>query len=294
MCRYEIVMVKKDKRIISRQLFDIINNEFYTSELISGLAGDKTLSQEHNKLISRILKETGNDLYVKVLFYITYKTFSPEKAKKLWEEILKHKYYLSKVLKRNVEITVASLDYLTNIKDEIENPKLVGESFIGKIVELSSIDSLTKLYNRIYFFNKIKEEFTRFSRYNITFSIIMLDIDNFKAVNDKFGHQKGDEVLIKLGYIINSLFRELDTCARYGGEEFMILLPHTDIDKAYIIAERLRKKVENIFRKDLKVTVSIGISNCPKSSKTLKLLIKKVDEALYRSKKNGKNQTCIK
>ncbi|MBN2546635.1 MAG: GGDEF domain-containing protein [Spirochaetes bacterium] len=287
-------MVKKDKRIISRQLFDIINNEFYTSELISGLAGDKTLSQEHNKLISRILKETGNDLYVKVLFYITYKTFSPEKAKKLWEEILKHKYYLSKVLKRNVEITVASLDYLTNIKDEIENPKLVGESFIGKIVELSSIDSLTKLYNRIYFFNKIKEEFTRFSRYNITFSIIMLDIDNFKAVNDKFGHQKGDEVLIKLGYIINSLFRELDTCARYGGEEFMILLPHTDIDKAYIIAERLRKKVENIFRKDLKVTVSIGISNCPKSSKTLKLLIKKVDEALYRSKKNGKNQTCIK
>jgi len=287
-------MDKNNNHFINQQIFDILDNKIFTSNLISGLAGDKILSPEENKLINKVIKETGDDLYVKILFYITYKVFSIEKAKKIWQEIIIHKNNLSKILKRNVEITVATLDYLTNIKDEIKNPKLIGESFIAKVAELSSIDNLTKLYNRSYFFNKIKEEFVRFNRYNITFSLIILDIDNFKNINDLFGHQKGDEVLLKLGIIIINIFRDLDICARYGGEEFIILLPHTDIYEAGNIAERLRKKVENFFCKDLKITISMGVSNCPKSSKKIKTLIKKADDALLESKKLGKNRVVMK
>ena len=116
------------------------------------------------------LKKSGDDLYVKILFYITHQIFLKDDSKKLWEEILEHKYNLSKTLNRNVEITVATLDYLTNIKCKIENPKLIGEAFIGKIAELSSSDGLTKLYNRSYLLTKIKEELKRYKRYKTTFS----------------------------------------------------------------------------------------------------------------------------
>jgi diguanylate cyclase (GGDEF)-like protein len=291
-----IKMVKKTNTIlnIDGQLFEIINNKFFTSEFISGIAGDTILSVEDKKIFENLLKETGDNLYVKILFYITHQVFLKDDAKKLWEEILNHKYNLSKILNRNVEITVATLDYLTNIKCKIENPKLIGEAFIGKIAELSSSDGLTKLYNRSYLLTKIKEELERYKRYKTTFSLAILDIDDFKKVNDRYGHQKGDEVLRKLGIILNSTRRDLDICARYGGEEFAFVLPHTDGNAAKIIAERLRKKVEEYFQNDFKITISVGISNCPESSTVIENLIKKADSALYESKKSGKNKSTLR
>jgi diguanylate cyclase (GGDEF)-like protein len=284
----------KNKKNVNNQIFDILNNEIFTSKFISGIAGDTISSKEDKNIFDRLLKETGDDVYVKILFFITHQMFPADKAKKLWKEIINHKYKISKTLKRNIEITVAALDYLTNIKNEIENPKLIGEAFIGKIVEMSSIDSLTKLYSRLYFFIKIKEELKRFKRYKTTFSLVILDIDDFKKVNDQFGHQKGDEVLLKLGSILDKSKRELDICARYGGEEFALILPHTDSNEAKIISERIRKKIERYFKKDIKITISIGLANCPESSTTIKSLIKKTDEALYESKNKGKNQITFK
>ncbi len=272
------------------KLFDILNNEQFTSKFISGIAGDRSLSIKERELFKRLLKKTGDDLYVKLLFFITHQVFPAGDSKKLWEEILTHKSRISKILKRNVEISVATLDYLTNIKNEIKNPKLIGEAFIGKIAEISSIDGLTRLYNRQYLFLKIKEELNRYKRYNTAFSITLLDIDNFKRINDTFGHQKGDEVLVKFSRILEKSKRDLDICARYGGEEFIILLPHTEMSEAMIIAERLRKTIEKSFRKDLRLTTSIGVSGCPESSITVKNLIKKADDALYRSKRRGKNR----
>ncbi len=235
-------MNKKNKQNVNNQLFEIINNKIFTPEFISGIAGDTILSDEDKKTFDDLLKESGDDLYVKILFYITHQVFLKEDAKQLWEEILAHKYILSKTLNRNVEITVATLDYLANIKCKIENPKLIGEAFIGKIAELSSSDGLTKLYNRSYLLTKIKEELKRYKRYKTTFSFIILDIDDFKKVNDQYGHQKGDDILRKLGIVLNNSRRDLDICARYGGEEFAIVLPHTDSNEAKKISERIRKK----------------------------------------------------
>ncbi len=282
-------MMKKTGKDISGQLFEIVTNKFFTSDFISGIAGDAPLSEEDKKTYDTLLNEIGDDLYVKILFYITHQLFLKADSKKLWEEILLHKYYLSKKLDRNIEITVATLDYLTNIKCKIENPKLIGEAFIGKIAELSSSDGLTKLYNRSFLLTKINEELNRYKRYKTTFSLTILDIDDFKNVNDRYGHQKGDDVLRKLGAVLNASRRDLDTCARYGGEEFAILLPHTNSNDAMTISERLRKKVEDCFHDDVKLTISIGVSNCPESSTVVEDIIKHADDALYASKKGGKN-----
>ncbi|MBN2041490.1 MAG: GGDEF domain-containing protein [Spirochaetes bacterium] len=279
---------------ISNQLFEIMNNTVFTRDFISGIAGDAVLSGDDKNKYEKLLKDSGDDLYVKILFYITHQAFLPEDAKKIWEEILAHKYVLSKILGRNVEITVATLDYLTHVKSRIENPKLIGEAFMGKIAELSSSDGLTKLYNRSYLFEKAKDELERYQRYNTTFSLIILDIDDFKKINDQYGHQKGDEILQKLGIILDGARRDLDICARYGGEEFAIILPHTSSSEAGMIAERIRKNVEDHFRIDIGITISIGISTCPDSSIVLEELIKIADDALYESKRSGKNKVTIK
>ena len=277
----------------NNKLFEILNNESFTSDFISGIAGDRLQNEEEKDLVEKLLIETGGDLYVKLLFYITHQIFNTEKAKLLWDEILNHKKYLSEMLKRNVEITVATLDYLTNIKDEIKNPKLIGEAFLGKIVEISSVDPLTKLFNRQYLYVRMEEEIKRFERYNTTFSILLIDIDDFKKVNDIYGHQKGDKVLLQISQLLNQSLRDLDMCARYGGEEFIIVLPHTGINLAEEIAERIRSRIQNHYSENLKLTISIGLSNCPSSATTKYKLIKQADSALYDSKKRGKNQITI-
>lgn len=287
-------MGKELKRNVDNQLFEIINNRIFTSEFISGIAGDTILTDEDKKTYDNLLKETGDNLYVKILFYITHQMFLKEDSKKLWEEILAHKYNLSTILNRNVEITVATLDYLTNIKCKIENPKLIGEAFIDKIAELSSSDGLTKLFNRSYLLVKLKDELKRYKRYKTTFSFVILDIDDFKKVNDQYGHQKGDEILRKLGIVLNNARRDLDICARYGGEEFAMILPHTNSNEAKTISERVRKKVEDYFQNDFKISVSMGVSNCPESSIVLEDLIKQADDALYESKTSGKNRVTLK
>ena len=272
-----------------QMLFEILNNDMFTSEFISGIAGDRILTDAEKIIYNRLLNESGDDLYVKLLFYITHQIFSEHDSRLLWNEILEHKNKISGILNRNIEITVATLDYLTNIRSDIKNPKLIGEAFIGKIAEITSVDPLTKLYNRQYLFLKIKEELKRFERYTTTFSILMIDIDDFKAINDSFGHQKGDEVLSEFGNILDKSKRDLDICARYGGEEFMILLPHTDMKESFIIAERLRLLIAETFKIEPALTISAGIANCPESSSSLEALIKKADDALYKSKSAGKN-----
>jgi two-component system, cell cycle response regulator len=282
------------KNNYNNELFEILNNDLFSFKFISGIAGDRILNKNEREIYKKILDETGNDLYVKLLFYITHQVFKPDKAELLWNEIIKHKNYLSKKLKRNIETTVATLDYLTNIKDEIKKPKLIGEAFIGKIAEMTSIDPLTKLYNRQYLFSKIDEEIKRYNRYNTSFSILMIDIDNFKLINDNYGHQKGDLVLAEISSVFLNALRELDICSRYGGEEFIILLPHTEIRPAEEFGERLRKKIEKHFLNQLKITISIGLSNMPYSNANTRMaLIKQADEALYNSKRNGKNKLSI-
>jgi len=133
-----------------------------------------------------------------------------------------------------------------------------------KIVNFAYFDFLTGIGNRHYFEKIIHQEIKRHQRLGSKFSFIMLDIDHFKEINDRFGHSPGDLILKQVADILKSSIREIDHVIRYGGEEFLILLPHTKKDQAYILAERLRKRIEGynfkIDNRIIKVTVSMGVA----------------------------------
>jgi diguanylate cyclase (GGDEF)-like protein len=120
----------------------------------------------------------------------------------------------------------------------------------------------------------------------------MIDIDDFKQVNDQYGHLVGDEVLRSVGHCINGIVREMDLAARYGGEELAIILPNSNIENAYMTGERVRKAIKKLNFDGFSVTVSIGVSSTDsKTINTPESVIKKADEALYRAKESGKNKT---
>ncbi|WDV47286.1 diguanylate cyclase [Clostridiaceae bacterium M8S5] len=158
----------------------------------------------------------------------------------------------------------------------------------------SSTDKLMGIKNREYLEYSFDDILKNVSEDSI-FSIIMADIDRFKNVNDKFGHQKGDQILRKIGKILLSSVRRDDIVGRYGGEEFLIILYNNDTDTAYSIAEKIRKKVENdnLLGKDNPLTISLGISTYPTQGTHKEELIAKADQALYSAKKTGRNKTVI-
>ncbi len=159
---------------------------------------------------------------------------------------------------------------------------------------LSTIDPLTELPNRRHFQRQVLYEIAINKRYNQIASLLLIDIDHFKEVNDTYGHDAGDLILNGLGKIFKSSVRESDTVCRWGGEEFMILLSHTEVDGAVILAKRIRQMVqETTFSHDnhaLKITVSIGVTKLDHEAKDgFKESYKQADLALYDAKESGRN-----
>jgi len=152
-------------------------------------------------------------------------------------------------------------------------------------------DPLTGLYNRRYYYEKIKEEMYAAKRYGLALSIIMTDIDFFKKVNDTHGHDVGDEVLKIYSKLLQESLRESDIICRIGGEEFIILLPHTDKEHAFKIAEKLRKLVQK-SKKILPITMSFGVTEYI-NGESEDYIFKRVDEALYKAKEQGRNRVEI-
>jgi diguanylate cyclase (GGDEF)-like protein len=158
-------------------------------------------------------------------------------------------------------------------------------------------DALTRVHSRRHFEQHFKEEMDRFYRYHAPLSMIMADIDHFKHVNDSRGHHAGDIVLHDVASIISKTIRTSDYCARYGGEEFILLLPHTDKEKAFTLAERLRNRIAkhtfNVDGGSLQLTISLGVSTLvPGMCKGGQTLLYETDSALYEAKENGRNHTC--
>jgi diguanylate cyclase (GGDEF)-like protein len=169
-------------------------------------------------------------------------------------------------------------------------------------LEMENItDPLMSISNRRHLDQKLEEEFSKAARYALAFSILMIDIDHFKNVNDTYGHDTGDIVLKKLGVLINSLVRETDTVARYGGEEIMVLCPLTDGHHVAWLAERLRRAIEQCDivssdteeGKEIHVTVSIGVAEFASDILSVSDLVKRADEAMYQAKGEGRNRVCM-
>jgi diguanylate cyclase (GGDEF)-like protein len=167
-----------------------------------------------------------------------------------------------------------------------------------RVEELAGRDSLTGLYNHGKFYSLLNEEIVRSQRYNHLVSLLMLDIDYFKRVNDIHGHQAGDAILQRLSDLLLEQARIIDRVCRYGGEEITVILPETDAPVAMNIAERLRGAVEHrLFEigggKTAGITVSIGVATYPRQVNSLEDLVKAADLALYAAKRGGRNRTCL-
>ena len=162
--------------------------------------------------------------------------------------------------------------------------------------ELSIVDDLTQLYNSRHFYFQLKIELDRSNRYGQPLTLLLLDLDNFKAFNDAYGHVEGDQVLRKLGQVVKRCLRETDFAFRYGGEEFTILLPMTTSADGAVTAERIRTE----FKKEtfspepgqeVHVTVSIVLAQY-RSQEEMKVFVHRVDQLMYQGKKNGKDRVC--
>jgi diguanylate cyclase (GGDEF)-like protein len=181
---------------------------------------------------------------------------------------------------------------IKGLQDELKKSNIL-------LKKLSNTDALTRLHNRRYIMELFETEFKRGLRYESFLSILMLDIDHFKKVNDNHGHQTGDAILREIGGILKSAKRNCDLPGRYGGEEFIMVLPHSDNEGARSLAERIRKRVENYPFKDenkeaLSITISIGVATYPAPGiHSTADLVKKADDALYKAKQTGRNRVVF-
>ncbi|HTT70731.1 MAG TPA: diguanylate cyclase [Anaeromyxobacteraceae bacterium] len=196
-----------------------------------------------------------------------------------------------------IQARAAAMLRIKSLQDQLRVTK-------GELEKLSMTDGLTGLYNHRYFEQRLQEEFGRAQRYSDPVSLIMLDLDHFKAVNDRHGHPFGDRVLRESAELISASIRDPDICARYGGEEFAIILPKTHLQGALAVAERfVRKMREKTFRLEAsgaqaaveaRVTASVGVAFYPSKDVTSpQALVKFADEALYRAKREGRDTICL-
>ncbi len=192
-----------------------------------------------------------------------------------------------------------ALELLARVKTQLNMQNLLEEleQSHRELKLLASQDHMTKLYNRRYFADISVSILDLAKRNNKQFSVLMLDIDKFKRINDTYGHHIGDEVIIALANVLKSTNRKSDIACRFGGEEFLILLPETDLAGAKIIGEKLRKLVEELTVKvedqNIGFTISIGVAEINLEKETdLEAVIQRADEGLYKAKESGRNRVC--
>ncbi len=259
---------KSVEKLLGYSQYDFINAKITYAECI------------HKEDLPRVTKEVETALAKKLYFFThePYRIITKDKQTKWIHD--------STVIARNEKGEVENfIGYLTDITD-IKEHEL-------QMQRLSITDKLTQIYNRLFLDQVLSKQHYRLLRNGEKCSLILLDIDHFKEINDKYGHLIGDRVLQKLTSLIKKHLRESDTFGRWGGEEFMIIAPHTTAKEAYIIAEKLRKLIEEHEFEDVDhLTVSFGVTECKKEH-TLDTDILTADKALYRSKEEGRNRVTL-
>ncbi|MEM9772000.1 MAG: diguanylate cyclase [Cyanobacteria bacterium P01_D01_bin.73] len=189
-------------------------------------------------------------------------------------------------------------ELLARVKNhlELKHSRDLLKQAIAKLDRLAKTDPLTGIANRRHWLTLAKQEFKRTQRYESSFSILLIDLDHFKNINDTYGHHAGDQVLITIVKSVRSKLRQQDFFGRWGGEEFVVLLPETGLKAATTVADRLRSSVEALVKKPTPnqiypcTTLSIGITSCGIQDINLDSIIQRADQALYQAKEQGRNR----
>lgn len=228
----------------------------------------------------------------------SHSTLPTEYFQNFWDELTTKQSWSGEAKCANKEGDTVYLS--TNVEAILKGSEVVGYRAISKnitdhkrIEELSVTDRLTGLYNRLKVDEILIAQMDRYERHGMTFSALLLDVDNFKSVNDDFGHDIGDKVLIELSQILQQNVRKIDTVGRWGGEEFVVICENTRAEQAATLAEKLRQLIEDTtFSSVGHKTVSIGVSELQPGD-TLSGLFKRADQALYAAKHGGRNQVVV-
>lgn len=262
-------------------------------EIVSGDIIDHIQDDEY--LLDSIGKKPGT-YYRDLIFALIQIRLPEDEAKRDWKEVLKHKYLMSEKLGRNVGIHVSTLDYYTNVKKRIINPKIIDANDYVDTASRAISDDLTKAYNRHFFEDDFKKLFLQGRTMGKIFSLIMLDLDHFKIYNDLNGHIQGDIALIETVRILHAVCSQDDTVCRYGGEEFAILLPSQPLNLAIKTAENIRQAVFDyrfVNEQGLpngRLSASLGVTSYREDIESPQNMIEEADVALYRAKNSGRNR----
>ena len=204
--------------------------------------------------------------------------------------------------------TYGAVDYITKpfsapellarVKNhlELKQSRDLLKKAVAKLERLAKTDSLTGVANRRYWLTLTKQEFQRTQRSQFPFSILLIDLDHFKSINDTYGHHAGDQVLIRTVQVLQQKLRQQDALGRWGGEEFVVLLPDTNLRAAITVAERLRCSIEALVKNPPPdhtytcTTLSVGITTCGVKDVNLDSVIQRADQALYHAKEQGRNR----
>jgi len=193
-----------------------------------------------------------------------------------------------------VTIIILSVLMLKKNKKLLQKLEIVEEKNY-ELEQLVSVDYLTQLYNRRYFIQFAEKIFLMSQREKLPLSIVMIDIDYFKKINDKYGHKIGDDVLVLFALKLSNFNRKNDIVCRYGGEEFIVMLSNCNVEQAYLVAQKMARKIKEIEIKVnstdvLKVEVSMGISENRENDSSIEDMVKRADKELYKAKRKGRNR----
>ena len=243
--------------------------------------------------IGALAEREGDKVFPIVLNLLTSLNLSSAVAQNYWQRAVEHRLEMQANLNRDVTLITAFSDLLAHNGQKGFNPFLIDTKSYEEILHQSVRDVLTGLNNRAYFDQVFEQQLSLALRYNTDLSLLFLDIDNFKDINDQYGHQAGDSVLQNIATIIEKEKRDSDIAIRYGGEEFVLLMPHTGSINGIILAERIRLAVSatviTFEEYAISVTISGGLASYPADGDTSAAILAVADQALYQSKGAGKN-----
>lgn len=228
-----------------------------------------------------------------ILELLIHRNFNNEEAVQSWQGIVDHHRVLLTSLGRTVSLSVTVCDYFSLHDKGVNFPKLIDVHEFEALHIERDFDFLTGLHNKQTLDNALRQEFRRAERYNRKLSVLFLDLDSFKELNDCHGHLAGDRMLRHVGRILSQGKRSVDIAARFGGDEFVMLLPDTDQQEALGLAERIRAEINKeiivVEGREVCLTVSGGIATYPDDALSGEGLFRCADEALYQAKRSGRN-----
>ena len=253
---------------------------------------DKLLSE-----LNGIIEKVGDEACQVIFSVLTHLDLEPEQAGDYWKQIISHRNSMGESLGRGVNLRTAICDYFCTINKSMTNPIIIEIRILEDVLDSLRYDSLTGLYSRRAFDEMFLRETERANRYGKELSVLFFDLDDFKRINDTYGHLAGDDTLVQVARIVMEEIRAIDFASRYGGEEIVVVLPETGKAEAFVVGERIREKVENIklnFKDQIiSLTISGGIATLPIDATDTKSLIKNSDIAVYKAKETGKNNVVI-